>query len=98
MDSDILFNLKICSLPSNELVYENALFLNPKDYETIKKQAKSKNCVHLMIKNHIMHVKSNDNVPQGSLAIGKLFRESMSISESLGTIETKCIYSLFSRI
>lgn len=90
MDNNVKYSFKICSLPKNELVFENALFINPKDYDTMKSASNAKTCIHVSIKNSIMHLKAHENVPLGSMAIGKLFRECMSISETLGAIDVSC--------
>ncbi len=74
------YTLKVCSLPSNEYVLTNALFINTNDFNSIKQQTNSKNNLFFRIKgNFTMQIKPSDAVASGSLAIGRIYREMMSI-------------------
>jgi hypothetical protein len=90
MENSTKFSFKVCSLPSNELIFENALFVNDKDYETIKKQTNSKALVYGYVKGSLMQIKSHSGVQQGHIAIAKLFREALGVSEQIGQVDFEC--------
>jgi hypothetical protein len=91
MENKMQFTFKICSLPATDLVFENALFVNEKDFETMKKSTNSKHLLYCHVKNSIMHVKGRPDVQQGHLAMGKLYRESIGVSETIGQLDIQCI-------
>jgi hypothetical protein len=90
MESLHKFNFKVSVLPSSDLVFENALFCNDKDYESIKNATKSKALVYCYIKNSCMLIKAHSGVQQGHIAISKLLREAIGVSETIGNVEVEC--------
>lgn len=89
MDNNYKFNFKIASLPSAEYVYENALFVNSQEYETMKIRVRSGNQLYAKIRNFIFLIKPNDKVERGSIAIGKIFRGMIALSGT-GNVDVDC--------
>jgi hypothetical protein len=90
MENSSKYTFKVCSLPSNELIFDNALFVNVKDFELIKNQTHAKALIYCYVKGSLMHIKSHSGVQQGHIAIAKLFREALGVSEQIGQVEIEC--------
>lgn len=88
------FNLKIAPLPSAEYVYDNAMFVNAKDYEIMKYKVGSKNLFYAKVRNFVFLIKPNDKVELGCIAIGKIFRGMIALSGT-GTVDVDCKYNVF---
>lgn len=88
------FNLKIAPLPSAEYVYDNAMFVNAKDYEIMKNKVGSKNLFYAKVRNFVFLIKPNERVELGCIAIGKIFRGMIALSGT-GTVDVDCNYYIF---
>ena len=91
MDNRPRFSFKTVPLPSNDFYFVNAMLVNPKDYNSIKSKTGAKNNVYCHVKNYIMQIKECDLVPDGNIAVGKVFREMIGIP-SVGNLDLVYAY------
>lgn len=74
------YSFKVASLPSTEYVLVNAVFINPKDFEKVRKETGARKDVFVRMRgNNIMQLREAEHVAIGTIAIGKIYREMMGI-------------------
>ena len=76
------FSYDSTSLPSNDLIASNALFVNFSELSKLKKQAGAKDKFYVKIKGKIMEILGTEDVPNGKIAMGKIFRQMLSIGSA----------------
>ena len=79
--SDNILNLKVSTLPHNDLVFTNAFYVNPKDFNEMKTKAKAKSSIYVHVKSshNVMELQESDKVAPGTIGIGKIYRELFGI-------------------
>jgi vesicle-fusing ATPase len=88
------FTFKVASLPSNDYIFMNAVFVNNKDFEQLKEKTGAKAGFFAMIKQYVMQIKDSDKVAPGTLAIGRIYRELIGIG-STGNVDIEYLYDSF---
>ena len=76
------FSYDSTSLPSNDLIASNALFVNFSELSNLKKMAGAKDKFYAKIKGKIMEILGTEDVPNGKIAMGKIFRQMLSIGSA----------------
>jgi hypothetical protein len=87
-NKNMRFTFKVATLPSQEYVFFNCLYINPKDYTMMKEKTGSKGNIYVTVRNNIMQIKENENVASGNLAIGRIYREMCGIGAT-GNVEVE---------
>ena len=84
-----VFNLKISGLPSNDLVYNNNVFLNSEDFKRVQNETGTKERIYFTVKNCIFGVKECNDVVKGYIALSKIFRDMVQIPGT-GDLSVSC--------
>jgi hypothetical protein len=84
-----IFTFKLSALPSNELLYNNSVFLNPEDLKKVQLETNSRDKVYFNIKNCIFCVKECKDVVKGYISLSKIFREMIQVPTT-GDINVSC--------
>lgn len=73
------FSLKNSPLPSNDLIIYNAVFTSFKELADLKNKTGAKDKIFVKIKGKIMELKGADGILEGSVSMGKVFRQMLQI-------------------
>ena len=73
------FTFKSGPLPSNNLITYNTIFLNFKEFATLKQKTGARDRVFVKIKGRVMEVKPAEGIEDGHMAMGKIFRQMLQI-------------------
>ena len=84
-----IFTFKISGLPSNDLVYNNNVFLHSEDYNKVRQDTNTKEKIYFTIKNFIFSVKECNDVVKGYISLSKIFRDMVQIPGT-GEVSVSC--------
>ena len=73
------FTFKSGPLPSNNLITYNTIFLNFKEFATLKQKTGARDRVFVKIKGRVMEIKPAEGIEDGHMAMGKIFRQMLQI-------------------
>ena len=77
------FTFHSSKIPSDELTCKNAVFTNFKDFSFIKEKTGAKDKVYIKIKGKIFELQGAKDIPDGSIAMGLLFRKMLGIGSTI---------------
>ena len=75
------FSLKACRLPSDELAYKNAIFVNFGKLSELKSKTGAKDKLYVKTKGKILEILAASNIEKDSIAMNKLTRKLLQIGE-----------------
>ena len=75
------FSLKACRLPSDELAYKNAIFVNFGKLSELKLKTGAKDKLYVKTKGKILEILAASNIEKDSIAMNKLTRKLLQIGE-----------------
>ena len=73
------FTYKSGPLPSNNLIIYNSVFLNFKEFATLKQKTGARDKVFVKIKGRVMEVKPAEGIEDEHMAMGKILRQMLQI-------------------
>jgi vesicle-fusing ATPase len=76
------FTFDSTSLPSNDLIAQNAMFVNFNELSTLKKKTGANDKFYIKIKGKILEILGTEDIPNGKIAMGKIFRQMLSIGSA----------------
>ena len=75
------FSLKACRLPSDELAYKNAIFVNFGKLSELKSKTGAKDKLYVKTKGKILEILAASNIEKDCIAMNKLTRKLLQIGE-----------------
>ena len=75
------FSLKACRLPSDELAYKNAIFVNFGKLSELKLKTGAKNKLYVKAKGKILEILAASDIEKDGIAMNKLTRKLLQIGE-----------------
>ena len=75
------FSLKACRLPSDELAYKNAIFVNFGKLSELKSKTGAKNKLYVKAKGKILEILAASDIEGEGIAMNKLTRKLLQIGE-----------------
>ena len=75
------FSLKACRLPSDELAYKNAIFVNFGKLSELKSKTGAKNKLYVKAKGKILEILAASDIEDEGIAMNKLTRKLLQIGE-----------------
>ena len=75
------FSLKACRLPSDELAYKNAIFVNFGKLSELKTKTGAKNKLYVKAKGKILEILAASDIEKDGIAMNKLTRKLLQIGE-----------------
>ena len=73
------FTFKSAPLPSNNLIVQNCVFVNFKEFATLKQKTGARDKIYIKIKGRTMELNPTEGIEDGHMAMGKVFRQMLQI-------------------